>query len=411
MKTALVDRFIRYIKVETTSDPKSGLNPSTPTQLEFSKNLAEELKAIGLSDVSVDDKAYVMATLPSNIDKKVPTVGFVAHVDASPDFSGKNINPQFVENYDGGVVELNKELGIELDPDLFPEMLQYKGQTLITTDGTTLLSADDKAGLAEIVTAIEYLIQHPEIKHGEVKLGFTPDEEIGQGADFFDVAKFGADFAYTMDGGEVGELEYENFNAAGAKVKINGRIVHPGFAKDKMKNSLLIAQKFMNMLPGHEVPQHTTGFEGFYHLMEMNGKVEETNMEFIIRDHNRDLFEQRKRVFQGIVDHLNIQYGEGTVELDMKDQYYNMLEKIKPVMYVVDIAEKAMIDCGVTPKIKAIRGGTDGARLSYMGLPCPNVFAGGHNFHGKYEFVPVESMVKAVEVIHKIIEKVSEIEQ
>ena len=411
MKQEVIDRFIRYIKVETTSDPKSGLHPSTPTQLAFAKDLAEELKSIGLSDVSVNDKAYVMATLPSNIDKKVPVVGFVAHVDASPDFSGKNVKPQFVENYDGGKITLNKELGIELDPKLFPEMLLYKGQTLITTDGTTLLSADDKAGLSEIVTAMEYLIKHPEIPHGEIKVGFTPDEEIGEGADFFDVEKFGADFAYTMDGGEIGELEYENFNAASARVKINGRIVHPGFAKNKMKNSILIGQKLLNMLPANEVPQHTEGFEGFYHVMEMSGKVEETNLEFIIRDHNREKFEHRKKVFQGIVDQLNLEYGEGTVELELKDQYYNMIEQIEPVKYVVDIAEQAMIDCGVTPKIRAIRGGTDGARLSYMGLPCPNIFAGGHNFHGKFEFVPIESMQKAVEVILKIVEKVMDIEK
>ncbi|MDA3929408.1 MAG: peptidase T [Prolixibacteraceae bacterium] len=409
MKQKVIDRFIRYIRVETTSDPKSGLHPSTPSQLDFSRKLAEELKQIGLSNVTVDDNAYVMATLPSNIEKTVPVVGFVAHVDTSPDFSGKNVNPLFVENYNGEKIVLNKELEIELDPKLFPELLNYKGQTLITTDGTTLLSADDKAGLAEIVTAMEYLIANPEIPHGEVKVGFTPDEEIGEGANYFDVEKFGAQFAYTMDGGEIGELEFENFNAAGAKIKINGRIVHPGFAKNKMKNSLLIAQQLLNMLPANEVPQHTDGFEGFYHLMEMNGKVEECNMEFIIRDHNRAIFEHRKEIIQGIVTQLNIQYGEGTVELDLKDQYYNMLEKIEPVKYIVDIAEQAMIDCGISPKIKAIRGGTDGARLSYMGLPCPNIFAGGHNFHGKYEFVPVESMQKAVEVILKIIERVQNV--
>ena len=406
----VTDRFIRYIKIETTSDPKSGLHPSTPTQLAFSRKLAAELEQMGLSNVSVDDKAYVMASLPSNIDKKVPVIGFIAHVDASPDFSGKNVNPQFVENYDGEKIILNKDMGVELDPDVFPELLKYKGETLITTDGTTLLSADDKAGLAEIVTAMDYLIEHPEIQHGEIKVGFTPDEEIGEGANFFDVQKFGADFAYTLDGGELGELEYENFNAAGAKVKINGRLVHPGFAKNKMKSSMLIAQQFLNMLPAQEVPQHTEGFEGFYHLMEINGTVEETRMEFIIRDHNRDLFEQRKKIVQSIVDHLNLKYGQGTVELDMKDQYYNMLEKIKPVKYIVDIAEQAMIDCGIKPKIQAIRGGTDGARLSHMGLPCPNVFAGGHNFHGKYEFIPVKSMEKAVEVILKIIEKVMDLD-
>ncbi|MBN2806308.1 MAG: peptidase T, partial [Prolixibacteraceae bacterium] len=332
-----------------------------------------------------------------------------AHVDASPDFSGKNINPQFVENYDGKAIVLNKELGIVLDPKMFPELLKYQGQTLITTDGTTLLSADDKAGLAEIVTAMEYLIEHPEIPHGEIKIGFTPDEEIGEGADFFDVQKFGADFAYTLDGGEIGELEYENFNAASAKVAIHGRIVHPGFAKNKMKNAILIAQKFMNMLPANEVPQHTEGFEGFYHLMDIQGKVELTTMEFIIRDHHRGKFETRKQLFQGIVDHLNLEFGAGTVVLEMRDQYYNMLEKIEPVKYIVDLAEEAMLECNITPKIKAIRGGTDGARLSYMGLPCPNIFAGGHNFHGKYEFVPVDSMVKAVEVILKIVEKVQKV--
>lgn len=407
----VINRFLNYIKVETTSDPRSGKHPSTSTQLDFARKLAAELQTIGLSDVSVDDKAYVMATLPSNIDQEVPVVGFVAHMDTSPDFSGKSIKPQFVENYNGGKIVLNEAQNIVLEPEVFPELLRYKGQTIITTDGTTLLGADDKAGLSEIVTAMEYLIQHPEIQHGKIKVAFTPDEEIGEGADFFDVAKFGADFAYTLDGGEIGELEYENFNAASAKVKINGRIVHPGFAKNKMKNSMLVAQQFLNMLPANEVPQHTEGFEGFYHLMEISGKVEETNMEFIIRDHNRDLFEQRKALFMSIVNYLNQQYGEGTVILDMKDQYYNMLEKIKPVMYVVDIAKQAMIECGVKPKIKAIRGGTDGARLSYMGLPCPNVFAGGHNFHGKFEFVPVESMEKAVEVILKIVEKVQDIKK
>jgi tripeptide aminopeptidase len=407
MEKKLIDRFVKYVQEETTSDSKSRLNPSTATQLAFSRNLANELKIIGLSDVAVDNKAYVMATLPSNIDRKVPVVGFIAHVDTSPDFSANGVKPKFVDNYNGKKIILNEELGIGLDPLVFPELLKYKGQKLITTDGTTLLGADDKAGLAEIVTAMEYLINHPEIQHGEIRVGFTPDEEIGQGADFFDVEKFGADFAYTLDGGEIGELEYENFNAAHAKVTVNGLTVHPGFAKNKMKNSMLVAQQFLNMLPQNEVPQHTEGFEGFYHLLEINGKVEETNMEFIIRDHNMDIFLKRKALFQSITDHMNLQYGEGTVVLEMKDQYYNMLEKIKPVMHVVDIAEQAMIECGIKPIIKAIRGGTDGARLSYMGLPCPNIFAGGHNFHGKYEFVPVPSMVKAVEVILKIVEKVA----
>ncbi|HKM93597.1 MAG TPA: peptidase T [Prolixibacteraceae bacterium] len=407
MEKQLVERFIRYIKVDTTSDPRSELHPSTSTQLDFSKALAEELKEIGLSDVSVDDKAYVMASLPSNIDYNVPVIGFIAHIDTSPDFTGKNIQPQFIENYNGEKIILNSELGIELDPEMFPELLKYKGQTLITTDGTTLLSADDKAGVAEIVTAMEYLIKHPEMPHGEIRVGFTPDEEIGEGADFFDVKKFGADFAYTLDGGEIGELEYENFNAAAARVKINGRIVHPGYAKNKMKSSMIIAQQFLNMLPANEVPQHTEGFEGFYHLMTINGDVEGTYMELIIRDHNIKIFQQRKKLFQAIADHLNIQHGQGTIELEIVDQYYNMLEKIRPVMHIVDIAEQAMIECNIIPQIRAIRGGTDGARLSYMGLPCPNIFAGGHNFHGKYEFVPVPSMLKAVEVILKIAEKIA----
>jgi tripeptide aminopeptidase len=409
MTTTVTDRFLRYIKVETTSDPKSGLHPSTPTQLEFARLIAEELSAIGLSEVSVDEKAYVMATLPANCAKEVPVVGFIAHLDSSSDFTAKGVNPQLVENYSGEKIVLNSELNIVLDPEVFPELLNYKGQTLITTDGTTLLSADDKAGVAEIVSALEYLVNHPETEHGEIKIGFTPDEEIGQGADFFDVQKFGAHFAYTFDGGELGELEYENFNAASAKVKINGRIVHPGFAKNKMKNAILVAQQFLNMLPANEVPQHTEGFEGFYHLMDIKGKVECTEMEFIIRDHSMELFLKRKQLFQSIADHLNRQHGEGTVELVMVDQYYNMLEQIKPVMYVVELAEKAMVDCGITPKIRAIRGGTDGARLSYMGLPCPNIFTGGHNFHGKYEFVSVQSMGKAVEVILKIVEKVHQL--
>jgi len=402
----VTDRFLRYIKVDTQSDPKSGLHPSTNSQLEFAKILAAELNTIGLSNVSVDEKAYVMATLPSNINRKVPVVGFVAHVDSSPDFSAKNINPQFVENYDGGDIVLNAEENIVMLVKDFPELRKYIGQTLITTDGTTLLSADDKSGLAEIVTAMEYLVEHPEIEHGEVKVGFTPDEEIGEGADFFDVQKFGADFAYTMDGDVVGSLEYENFNAASAKVAIIGRIVHPGSAKNMMKNSMLIAQKFISMLPAAEVPEHTEKYEGFFHLTQINGKVERTEMEFIIRDHDRDLFEKRKKLIQGIANQLNIEYGEGSINLVLKDQYYNMAEKIEPVKYIVDIAVEAMKECGIEPEIKAIRGGTDGARLSYMGLPCPNIFDGGLYFHGPYELIPVQSMEKAVEMILKIIEKV-----
>jgi len=404
----VTNRFIKYVKTDTQSDPKSGLHPSTGSQLDFSRYLARDLSEIGLSDVSVDDKAYVMATLPSNISKKTPVVGFIAHVDTSSDSSGKNVNPQFIFNYDGKDILLNEKENMVMSPHVFPELLNYVGQTLITTDGTTLLGADDKAGIAEIVTAMEFLVQHPEFKHGEVKICFTPDEEIGEGADFFDVEKFGADFAYTLDGDELGVIEYENFNAASARVVFNGRIVHPGYAKNKMKNSMLVAQKFLAMLPANEIPERTEGFEGFFHLIEISGKVERTEMEFIIRDHNRALFEKRKQQMKDITDQLNLEYGGGTVDLTLKDQYYNMLEKIEPVKYIIDIASEAMLECGVQPKIKAIRGGTDGARLSYMGLPCPNIFAGGQNFHGRYEFIAEESMVKAVEVILKIVEKVRE---
>jgi len=402
----VTERFLRYVKIDTQSDTKSGKHPSTVNQFEFSKKLANELIEIGLCNVDVDDKAYVMATLPSNIDKETAVVGFIAHVDTSPDSSGKGVNPKIIVNYDGKEIMLNEKENIIMSPAEFPELLDHIGQTLITTDGTTLLGADDKAGIAEIVTAMEFLVQNPDILHGEVKICFTPDEEIGEGADFFDVEKFAADFAYTLDGDELGVIEYENFNAASAKVTINGRIVHPGYGKNKMKNSMLIAQKFLSMLPASDIPERTAGFEGFFHLTEISGKVEKTVMEFIIRDHNRDLFEKRKKLMQGIADLLNLEYGAATVELILKDQYYNMLEKIEPVKYIVDIASEAMLECGIQPKIKAIRGGTDGARLSYMGLPCPNIFAGGQNFHGRYEFIPENSMVKAVEVILKIIEKV-----
>lgn len=402
-------RFVKYIKIDTQSNTKSGTHPSTVGQLEFSKNLAIELSEIGLKDVTVDDKAYVMALLPSNIDKKTPVVGFIAHMDTSPDSSGKDVNPLFVSSYDGNEIILNEKENIIMSPIDFPELLDYVGQTLITTDGTTLLGADDKAGIAEIVTAMEYLVQHHDIPHGEIKICFTPDEEIGEGADYFDVEKFAADFAYTLDGDELGVIEYENFNAASAKLVINGRVVHPGYAKNKMKNSMLIAQRFLSLLPADEIPERTEGFEGFYHLIEISGKVEKTEMEFIIRDHNRELFEKRKKVIQKIVSQLNMEYGEGTIELILKDQYYNMLEKIEPVKYIIDIVSEAILECGIHPKIKAIRGGTDGARLSYMGLPCPNIFAGGQNFHGRYEFIPENSMVKAVEVILKIVEKVQKL--
>jgi len=405
----VTERFVKYVQVDTQSDPKSGKNPSTPGQLLFSRQLANELIEIGLKDVSVDEKAYVMATLPSNVDKKTPVVGFIAHVDTSPDFSGKDVKPQFVYNYDGKDIILNPEQNIVMPVKQFPELLHYVGQTLITTNGTTLLGADDKAGIAEIVTAMEYLINHAEIQHGEVKIGFTPDEEIGAGADFFDVAKFGADFAYTFDGDEIGVLEYENFNAAAAVVTFTGRMVHPGGAKDKMINSMLLAQKFLSMLPASEVPEHTTWYEGFYHLQSFVGSVEKTELEFIIRDHNRDLFEKRKSLMTGIANQLNLEFGEGAVELVLKDQYYNMLEKIEPVKYIINIASEAILESDVQLKVIPIRGGTDGARLSYMGLPCPNIFAGGQNMHSRFEFIPQKSLEKAVEVILKIIEKVRDI--
>ncbi|HPR31589.1 MAG TPA: peptidase T [Prolixibacteraceae bacterium] len=398
-------RFLHYVQTNTQSDPKSGLHPSTSSQRVFSHNLAEELISIGLKDVTVDDQAYVMATLPANGRNDAPVVGFIAHVDTSPDFSGEQVQARFVPNYDGKDIVLNPAENIVLSPSVFPEMIRYKGQTLITTDGTTLLGADDKAGIAEIVTAMEYLIAHPEILHGEIRIGFTPDEEIGEGADYFDVEKFGADFAYTLDGDEIGVIEYENFNAAMAKISIRGRMVHPGYAKNKMRNSLLIAHKLLSMLPAHEVPEHTEGYEGFYHVMEWNGTVEKTDLQLIIRDHSRVLFEKKKNILQGIVHQLNLEYGDNTDTLDMNDQYFNMIEQIEPVRYVVDLAEEAMRDCGIQPNIKAIRGGTDGARLSYMGLPCPNLFAGGLNFHGRYEFIPEESMIQAVDVILKIVER------
>ncbi len=402
----VVERFLSYIAIDSQSDPESESTPSTEKQWNIARKLAKELEEVGLKDVSIDEKSYVMATLPSNIDKRVPTIGFISHFDTSPDFSGEGVKPQFIENYDGKDIVLNKEQNIVLSPSYFEDLLLYKGQTLITTDGTTLLGADDKAGVAEIVTAMEYLIAHPEIKHGDIRVGFTPDEEIGRGAHFFDVKKFRADWAYTMDGGQIGELEYESFNAAGAKVVFHGKNVHPGTAKNKMINSMLIAAKFIGMLPADEVPERTEGREGFFHVTDIAGDVEQTVVQLIIRDHDRAKFEARKALLEKVVAELNVQH-PNVVELTLKDQYYNMREKIEPVIHIVEVAERAMKALGITPITKPIRGGTDGSQLSFMGLPCPNIFAGGHNFHGKYEYVPVESMVKATEVIVKIAELVA----
>lgn len=400
----IIDRFISYVTIDTESDPNSDSTPSTEKQWDLAKKLAEELKSIGMSDVTIDENAYIMATLPSNVDYDVPTIGFISHFDTSPDFTGANVKPQIIENYDGKDIVLNVKENIILSPDYFEDLLLYKGQTLITTDGTTLLGADDKAGITEIVTAMEYLINHPEIKHGTIKVGFTPDEEIGRGAHKFDVEKFGADWAYTMDGSQIGELEYENFNAAGAKIKVKGKIVHPGYAKGKMINSMYYATEFINALPRLETPEHTEGYEGFFHLHRLDGKVEETLLQYIIRDHDKDKFEARKALMKKIVFDLNTKFEAEIFEIEIKDQYYNMKEKVEPVKHIVDIAEEAMKSLGIKPLIKPIRGGTDGSQLSYMGLPCPNIFAGGHNFHGRYEYVPVESMQKAVEVICKIAE-------
>lgn len=404
----IIDRFISYVTIDTESDPNSNTTPSTEKQWDLANKLVEELKAIGMEDVTIDENAYIMATLPSNVDHDVPTIGFVSHFDTTPDFTGANIKPQIVKNYDGGDIVLNKDQNIVLSPGYFKDLLQYKGQTIITTDGTTLLGADDKAGITEIVTAMEFLVQNPEIKHGKIRVGFTPDEEIGRGAHKFDVKKFNADWAYTMDGSQIGELEYENFNAAGAKITFKGKSVHPGYAKGKMINSMLIANKFLSKLPKDEVPERTKGYEGFFHVHHLNGTIEETVLELIIRDHDKKKFEKRKKLVHKITKKINKkfaeQFGGDIATAEVKDQYYNMKEKVEPVMHIVDIAEKAMKELGIKPIIKPIRGGTDGCQLSYMGLPCPNIFAGGHNFHGKYEYVPVESMQKAVEVIVKITE-------
>ena len=404
----IIDRFISYVTIDTESNPNSQTTPSTEKQWNLANKLVEELKTIGLEDVTIDDKAYIMATLPGNVEHEVPTIGFVSHFDTSPDFSGANVKPQIVPNYDGKDIILNAEKNIILSPNYFKDLLQYKGQTLITTDGTTLLGADDKAGITEIVSAMEYLVQHPEIKHGKIRIGFTPDEEIGRGAHHFDVEKFGAQWAYTMDGSQIGELEYENFNAAGAKINFKGKSVHPGYAKGKMINSMLIANDFINELPKSETPQETKGYEGFFHVHHLTGSIEETVLELIIRDHNKAKFEKRKDLIGKIAKKINKkfakQFGEDIVTAEVKDQYYNMKEKVLPVKHIVDIAEKAMRELNIKPIIKPIRGGTDGSQLSYMGLPCPNIFAGGHNFHGKYEYVPVESIQKATDVIVKIAE-------
>ncbi|MGI9533207.1 peptidase T [Lutimonas sp.] len=398
------ERFLKYVSFDTQSDPSSSSTPSTEKQWDLANFLVEELKQIGLQDVSIDEHAYIMATLPSNVEHSVPVIGFISHFDTSPDYTATNVKPQIHENYNGEDIVLNKEQNIVLSPSYFDDLLLYKGQTLITTDGTTLLGADDKAGIAEIVTAMEYLIAHPEIKHGAIRIGFTPDEEIGLGAHKFDVEKFNAEWAYTMDGSQVGELEYENFNAAGAVVTVKGKIVHPGYAKGKMINSMLIANQFIAALPQHEIPQETEGYEGFFHLTDIKGSVEETSLEYIIRDHDMDLYEKRKKQMLQVANDLNETLGMEAIEISIKDQYFNMREKVEPVMHIVDVAEQAMKEIGIKPLIKAIRGGTDGSQLSYKGLPCPNIFAGGHNFHGRYEYVPVESMVKAAQVIVKIAE-------
>ena len=401
----IIDRFFRYIKIDTQSDPNNEeAFPSTEKQWDLANLLVEELKGIGMQDVTIDNHCYIMATLPSNVSHKVPTIGFISHIDTSPDFTGTNVKPQLHKNYDGKDIILNEKENIVLSPDYFEDLLLYKGQTIITTDGTTLLGADDKAGITEIITAMEYLIQHPEIKHGKIRVGFTPDEEVGKGAHKFDVKKFGADWAYTMDGSQVGELEYENFNAAGAKVVITGRIVHPGYAKGKMVNSMLIAADFINALPKNETPQTTEGYEGFFHLYGNTGNVEKSELGFIIRDHDRQKFEARKEQFLAVANKINEDLGQEAIKVEIKDQYFNMREKVEPVMHIVDIAEEAMKQLGIKPLIKAIRGGTDGSQLSYMGLPCPNIFAGGHNFHGRFEYVPAESLVKATNVIVKIAE-------
>jgi tripeptide aminopeptidase len=407
MKDAILNRFLKYISIDTQSDENSETTPSTKHQFDLAKVLYDELIELGLQNVSLDENCYIMATLPSNIDKKVPVIGFVSHMDTSPDMPGNASTACIIENYQGEHVVLNEE-GVTLSPKDFPEMLEYIGQTLIVTDGKTLLGADDKAGITEIMTAMEYLIQHPEIKHGEIKVGFTPDEEVGRGVDKFDVQKFGAEFAYTMDGGGIGELEFENFNACSAKVYIQGLNIHPGYAKNKMKNAIIMAAEFNSLLPVDERPEYTQDYEGFYHVVKIEGAVEKAYLQYIIRDHDRAKFDKKKVFITELTDYMNKRYGDKTFTLELKDQYFNMREMVEPVYHVVETAREAMELLDIKPKIVPIRGGTDGARLSYMGLPCPNIFAGGHNFHGKFEYVPLESIVKATQVIVKIIELYTE---
>lgn len=395
-------KFLKYIGFDTKSNPNSDTNPSTVKQFELAKELERELENLGLKNIKLTDKCYLYATLPANSDKKLPVVGFIAHIDTAPDTSGKNIKPAIIEDYNGKDIVLNEKEKIILSPKDFPELKKYIGQTLITTDGTTLLGADDKAGVSAIMTAAEYLVNHPEIKHGTIKIAFTPDEEIGRGADFFDVDFFGADFAYTVDGGEIGELEYENFNAASLNVTVKGRNVHPGTAKNQMINSINIAHEFHAMLPNIKRPEHTTDYEGFYHLMNISGTVDETKMTYIVRDHDRDKFEDMKKHVEAVTNLLNKSHHKNIISIEMKDSYYNMREKIEPVMHIIETAKQAMTDAGIKPNIKPIRGGTDGSRLSYMGLPCPNIFTGGHNFHGIYEYIALNSLIKSVEVIVNI---------
>jgi tripeptide aminopeptidase len=407
MKVNVVDRFIKYAKIDTQSDENSNQTPSTLKQFNLAKEIERELIEMGMTDVSLDNNCYLMATLPANSEKHIPTIGFIAHFDTSPDMSGENVKPHIVKQYTGNDIVLNEEQHIVLSPHDFPELLDHIGEDLIVTDGTTLLGADDKAGIAEIITAMQYFLDHPEIKHGKVRIAFTPDEEIGRGADKFDVQKFGAEWGYTVDGGEVGELEYENFNAASAKITIQGRNVHPGYAKNKMINALHVANELINLLPANERPEFTEGYEGFFHLTSLNGTVDEAVVSFIIRDHDRNRFEERKKIMLDAVSFLNERYSN-RLKLELRDQYFNMREKVEPVKYVIDYAFRAMQNVGVTPRVKPIRGGTDGARLSFMGLPCPNIFAGGLNFHGRYEFIPVQSLEKATQVIEKIVEIVAE---